>query len=137
MLFRQEDLAVSSIDEAANILNDAVYLTESESFLSPKAIPVVENTRIGAGVVNFEDVYRLSEENGVDYIDAMYAVAEANELDPEQLAVAVDEAEILGLLMSLPMLLFVQLAKRAQHTSSAQCVLKLILIQKMNISLIS
>lgn len=96
MLFKQEDLAVSSIDEAANILNDAVYLTESESFLSPKAIPVVENTRIGAGVVNFEDVYRLSEENGVDYIDAMYAVAEANEIDPEQLAVAVDEADIIA-----------------------------------------
>ena len=96
MLFRQEDLAVSSIDEAANILNDAVYLTESESFLSPKAIPVVENTRIGAGVVNFEDVYRLSEENGVDYIDAMYAVAEANEIDPKQLAVAVDEADIIA-----------------------------------------
>ena len=96
MLFRQEDLAVSSIDEAANILNDAVYLTESESFLSPKAIPVVENTRIGAGVVNFEDVYRLAEENGVDYIDAMQAVAEANEIDPEQLAVAVDEADIIA-----------------------------------------
>ena len=96
MLFKQEDLAVSSIDEAANILNEAVYLTESEAALSPKAIPVVENSRIGAGIVQFEDVYRLAEENGADYIDAMQAIAEANEINPEQLAVAVDEAEIIA-----------------------------------------
>ena len=97
MLFKQEDLAATydPISEAANILNDAVYLTEDESFLSPKAIPVVENTRIGAGVVQFDDIERLAEENGADYIDAMYAVAEANEIDPKQLAVAVDEWKII------------------------------------------
>lgn len=97
MLFRQEDLAVSydPISEAVNILNDAVYLTEDESFLSPKTIPVVENTRIGAGVVQFGDIERLAEENGADYIDAMYAIAEANEIDPNQLAVAVDEWKII------------------------------------------
>ena len=97
MLFKQEDLAATydPISEAANILNDAVYLTEDESFLSPKAIPVVENTRIGAGVVQFDDIERLAEENGADYIDAMYAVAEANEIDPNQLAVAVDEWKII------------------------------------------
>ena len=45
-----------------NILDEAVYLNEAESALSPVAIPVVENSRIGAAVVNFSDVERLAEE---------------------------------------------------------------------------
>ena len=55
MLFKQSDLAVNSIQEAVNILNESVYLTEEESMPSAVAIPVVTNERIGAHVVAFDD----------------------------------------------------------------------------------
>jgi hypothetical protein len=96
MLFKQSDLAVNSIQEAVNILNESVYLTEDESLASPVAIPVVENARIGACVVAFDDVKRLAEDYGVDYIDAMQAIAESNQIDMEHLAVSVPEYEIIA-----------------------------------------
>ena len=56
MLFKQSDLKFSTIQEASNILNESVYLDESEAVVSAKAIPVVENSRIGAYVVRFNDI---------------------------------------------------------------------------------
>ena len=78
-----------------SILDEAVYLNEAESALSPVAIPVVENSRIGAAVVNFSDVERLAEENCMDYFEAVDAIAEANEISATDIAVAVDEARII------------------------------------------
>ena len=78
-----------------NILDEAVYLNEAESALSPVAIPVVENSRIGAAVVNFTDVERLAEENCMDYFEAVDAIAEANQISATDIAVAVDEARII------------------------------------------
>ena len=78
-----------------NILGEAVYLNEAESALSPVAVPVVENSRIGAAVVNFADVERLAEENCMDYFEAVDAIAEANEIDVDSIAVAIDEARII------------------------------------------
>ena len=77
------------------ILDEAVYLNEAESALSPVAIPVVENSRIGAAVVNFSDVERLAEENCMDYFEAVDAIAEANQISATDIAVAVDEARII------------------------------------------
>lgn len=99
MLFKPEDLMTESYDpiqEAADILNESVYLDESESLLSPVAIPVVENARIGANVVAFADVERLAEDHGVDYIDAMVGIAEANGIDMSHLAVSVPEWKIIA-----------------------------------------
>lgn len=98
MLFKESELTSavntrSIFDEAYNLLSEAVYLTEDESFLSPVAVPVVENTRIGMPVVNFTDVERLSEENGIDYGCAVMAIAEANGLS--DVCVAVSESEII------------------------------------------
>lgn len=78
-----------------SILDEAVYLNEAESALSPVAVPVVENSRIGAAVVNFSDVERLAEENCMDYFEAVDAIAEANEISATDIAVAVDEARII------------------------------------------
>lgn len=78
-----------------SILDEAVYLNEAESALSPVAIPVVENSRIGAAVVNFSDVERLAEENCMDYFEAVDAIAEANQISATDIAVAVDEARII------------------------------------------
>ena len=99
MLFKQEDLITESYDpiqEAADILNESVYLEEKESILNPIAIPVVENTRIGAHVVSFEDVDRLSEDAGLSYLDSMQSIAEANDISMDELAVAVPEWKIIA-----------------------------------------
>lgn len=95
MLFKQNDISYDPIQEATGILNESIYLTEAETATSVKAIPVVENTRIGAWVVKFDDVTRLAEDHGLDYIDAMQSIAEANSIDFDNLAVAVCESTIL------------------------------------------
>jgi len=77
---------------AFDILSECVYI---DNFINPKTIPVVENSDLGAAVVRFSDIESISECYGCDYIDAMIAVAEQNDIDPEYLAVAVDEARII------------------------------------------
>ena len=96
MLFKQSDLSYNSIQEASNILNESVYLDESEAVVSAKAIPVVENTNIGAYVVRFNDISCFAEDHGVSYDDAMNSVAEANSIDIDHLAVAVKETTIMA-----------------------------------------
>ena len=96
MLFKQSDLAYDPIQEANNILNESVYLDESESITSAKAIPVVENTNIGAYVVRLEDIATFSEDHGVYYDNAINAVSEANGIDINNLAVAVKETTIMA-----------------------------------------
>ena len=96
MLFRQSDLAYDPIQEASNILNESVYLDESESITSAKAIPVVENSRIGAYIVRFNDVSCFAEDHGVSYEDAMNVIAESNDIDTNNLAVAVKETTIMA-----------------------------------------
>ena len=97
MLFKQEDLnRYDPIQEAADILNESVYLTEEESILNVNTVPVVTNERIGAHVVAFNDVERLAEDHGVDYITAMQAIAEANEIDFDSLATSVPEWKVIA-----------------------------------------
>ena len=96
MLFKQSDLASNPIQEANNILNESVYLDESESILSTKAIPVVENSRIGAYVVRFNDLSCFAEDHGMSYMDAMSSIAESNGINTNNLAVAVKETTIMA-----------------------------------------
>ena len=98
MLFRESELTSaintrSIFDEAYDLLSEATYLTEDESFLSPVAVPIVENSRLGIPVVNFSDVSRLSEENGIDYGCAVMAIAESNGIS--DVCVAVTESDII------------------------------------------
>lgn len=95
MLFKQSDLTSNPIQEANNILNESVYLDEFESITSAKAIPVVENSRIGAYIVRFNDVSTFAEDHGVSYNDAMNVIAESNDIDMDHLAVAVKETTIM------------------------------------------
>ena len=96
MLFKQSDLTSNPFQEASNILNESVYLDESEAVVSAKAIPVVENGRIGAFVVRLEDLSCLVEDHGVSYEDAMNVIAESNGIDMDHLAVAVKETTIMA-----------------------------------------
>ena len=96
MLFRQSDLVYDLIQEASNILNESVYLDESEAVVSAKAIPVVENSRIGAYVVRLEDIATFSEDHGMSYENAISSIAESNDIDMDHLAVAVKETTIMA-----------------------------------------
>ena len=96
MLFKQSDLAYDPIQEANNILNESVYLDESEAVVSAKAIPVLENSRIGAYIVRFNDIATFAEDHGVSYMDAMSSIAESNGINTNNLAVAVKETTIMA-----------------------------------------
>lgn len=93
MLFTESQLQMNGNPMA--VLNEATYLDEDEAIIRPQTIPVAENTRIGAYTVRFDDVHRLAENHGADYIDAVVAIAESSGIDPAYLKVAVDEAEII------------------------------------------
>ena len=99
MLFKQEDLVQEQVDliqEATDIINESVFLEDDESITPVEYVPVVENKRIGANVVKFEDIDRITEEYSVSYLDAMEAVAEANEISMDELAVAIPEWRIIA-----------------------------------------
>ena len=97
MLFNQEDFcAYDPIQEAADILNESVYLTEEESMLNVNTVPVIENNRLGVFVVNFSDIESFSEDHDIDYIDSMQAIAEANDISMDELAVSVPEWKVIA-----------------------------------------
>ena len=93
MLFTESQLQM--VGNPMAVLNEATYLNEDEAIIRPQTIPVSENSRIGAYTVRFDDVHRLAENHGVDYVSAMVAIAESAGIDPVYLKVAVDEAEII------------------------------------------
>ena len=92
MLLSESELNMCNAD---SILNEAVILDESESITRLSAIPVVENFRLGCGVVSFTDLESITEDYGCDYEDAFYAIAEQNELDPNALAVSVEDWKLI------------------------------------------
>ena len=93
-VFTEQELMNTSVN-IGDILDKALYLESGSTMITPETVAVTENSAVQAMVVRFGDIEALSEEYGCDYIDAMVAVAEANEIDPSYLAVAVDEAEII------------------------------------------
>lgn len=90
MLYSESDVkGINGLD----VLSEANYL--SDNIITPITVPVVENSSLGAAVVRFSDIESITESYGCDYLEAMVAVAEQNDIDPEYLAVAVDEARII------------------------------------------
>jgi len=96
MLIKESSLVKKStiLDQ----LNEAVYLNESETMIQPITVPVHEMSRLGEGatMVRFSDVESLAENNGISYMDAMAAIAEASEVDASKMTVAVDEADLIS-----------------------------------------
>ena len=92
MLLSESEL---NMYDADSILDEAVLLDESESITKLQAIPVVENSRLDCGVVSFTDIESIVEDYGCDYEDAFCAIAEQNELDPEDLAVSVEDWKLI------------------------------------------
>lgn len=100
MVFSESQLSYSnntySLNEGAKILNSATYLDESVGMLSPVAVPIVVNESLGHPVAHYADISRIADENGVGYMSAIHYVAEANNIDFNDLLIAVPEHEILA-----------------------------------------
>ena len=100
MVFSESQLSYSnntySLNEGAKILNSATYLDESVGMLSPVAVPIVVNESLGHPVAHYADISRIANENGVGYMSAIHYVAEANNIDFNDLLIAVPEHEILA-----------------------------------------
>ena len=92
MLLSESELNMYNAD---SVLNEAVLLDESESIVKLPAVPVVENSRLGCGVVSFSNLNSIVEDYGCDYGDAFCAIAEQNELDPENLAISVEDWKLI------------------------------------------
>ena len=92
MLLSESELNTYNADA---ILDEAVILDEAESVIKLPAVPVVENSRIGAAVVSFNDLDSIVEDYGCDYEDAFCAIAEQNELDLNSLAVSVEDWKLI------------------------------------------
>ena len=73
-----------------NSLNNFSF-DEVESTVKIPSIPVIENSRLNAAVVSINDLNSIVEDYGCDYEDAFCAIAEENNLDLEDLSVAVED----------------------------------------------
>lgn len=91
MIIKSSQLA---LNEANSILENAVYLTESESVTNPITVPVIECSRLGTHLVNHKDVQRVVESYDYDPIEAVIKIAEANSVDYDDVTVAIDEADL-------------------------------------------
>ena len=92
MLIRSNQL---TLNEASSILDNGVYLTEAEAALNPVAVPVLENQRLGICTVSYNDIQRVCEDYGCYNEDALHAIAEASGIDVDNIAVAIDESDII------------------------------------------
>ena len=82
------------------IISESTYLDldnyqYDDTALSVNAIPVLENSRINLAMVSINNLSRLTEDYGCDYEDAFYAVAESNQINPEDLAVMVEDWKLI------------------------------------------
>ena len=92
MIYSEQDLRIGA--NAFDIINESAWI-DGGSIISPRTIALVESNSVGGYVVRFNDIEALSEEYGIDYIDSMLAIAEVNGIDPQYLAVAVNESDII------------------------------------------
>lgn len=93
MLFTEDQLHLDP--NPLQILDEAIYLTEKEAVIYPQMVTIVENSRLQSYVIDFNGIRRLSEQHGIDYIDAVIAVAEADGIDLDNACIAIDEADII------------------------------------------
>ena len=82
------------------IISESTYLDldnyqYDDTALSVNTIPVLENSRINLAMVSINNLSKLTEDYGCDYEDAFYAVAESNQINPEDLAVIVEDWKLI------------------------------------------
>ena len=72
-----------------------MYLEQGESACQAITIPVCENQRLNTYTIHVEDILRFSEQNGIDYSDAVTVIAESHNLQPSDITVVINEADII------------------------------------------
>ena len=93
MLFTENQLY--SINPLS-ILDECMYLTKDESTIYPQEIPIIENSRIGYNIVRFNDIESFMEDSNLSLNDAMYILAESNNIDPNDIAISIPEEDIIA-----------------------------------------
>ena len=73
------------------ILENANYMTKNINL--PRNVPVVEAN--DSYIAKFSDVSILAEDYDISYLDALVNIAESNNIDPDSILVAIDEADII------------------------------------------
>jgi hypothetical protein len=77
-------------------------ILESISYMEPQdynvlAVPVIENSRIGANVVALEDIMKFAESNGIEDLGiALNVVCEANSISKSTIAFSIQETSLIG-----------------------------------------
>ena len=92
MLFTESQLGASN---AFGILDEATYLTQSESQIRPQTIPVMEVARLGIVQIPFYAISELADSNGCGLLEAVAAVCSADGIDPQNAVVSMTESEVI------------------------------------------
>ena len=96
MVYTEEDLKTSSIDEAMSLLENTSYLTDQESQYFPEMVPIRENSRLQRNIVRLEDLVEYSYANGITEAGISLAqICEASKIDQNSVAFSVDEVSVL------------------------------------------
>lgn len=90
MVFTEEQLDLSPL----SLLDQIVYLEQGESACQAITIPICENQRLNTHTIHVEDILRFSEQNDVDYSDSIAIIAESHNLEPSDITVVINEADI-------------------------------------------
>ena len=93
MIISQAD---NRLNEASAFLENATFLTDSESAYLPQMVTIVENSRLGYNLIRLEDFLDYTMTNGIT--EATYGlekVCEANGIDPSTIGFSVDEVSLL------------------------------------------
>lgn len=96
MLYNAQQINASVIDEATALLENASYLSESESQYYPEMVPIRENARLQKNVVRVEDLVEYSMANGItDGGIALQQICEASDVHMGSVVFSVDEVSVL------------------------------------------
>lgn len=87
------DYLTESVDA---VLDNAVYLSESESLNNPKICPVIENSTLGLFLAPFTSVAGVMEAYDLDGDTALAYIAESNNVDPSYLTVCINDFDIIA-----------------------------------------
>ena len=81
----------TSMYDGVVILENADYIAKNINL--PRNVPVVEAN--DNYIAKFSDVSILAEDYDISYLDALVTIAESNDVDPDSILVAIDEADII------------------------------------------
>ena len=91
MLFTESNLTTNGL----HILDEGIYLTEQESFLHPSTIPISEVSRLNTVQIPYNTLLTFAEENGYSFQESLSMIAEAHDLNIENLSVCIQEEDII------------------------------------------